>query len=57
MKVLEKIFKSNTKPNLKLRFSKSEKTWQVYMESRIVYVGEKESCINFMDHQVFLSRN
>lgn len=39
---------------LTIRYSKSGNTWQVCNESRIVYVGTKPSCAEYIR---FMSRN
>ena len=47
MKTLLQLFKSK-KNGIVLRFSKSLNEWQVYSSSKLVYVGSKENCQNFI---------
>ena len=47
MKLLKKLFDLKDEREI-LRFSKSMNKWQVFQESRLVYVGDKSSCLKFI---------
>lgn len=57
MKLIEKVFGRKTTSNLRMRFSKTEDAWIVYREESIVYIGNREACLNFMDNQLLMERN
>lgn len=57
MKLLDKIFRGKATSSLHVRFSKTDSTWQVYRETSIVYMGNREACLNFMDNQLLMERN
>lgn len=47
MKVLDKIF-NKYKP-FTLRFSKSNDEWELLYNSKVIYLGDKEGCIRYME--------
>ena len=49
MKLFNKIFKTNN--GLTLRFSKSTNEWQVYLDSKLLYIGEKTTCEKYILNQ------
>ncbi|MDW3196874.1 MAG: hypothetical protein R8G66_31145 [Cytophagales bacterium] len=42
------ILGSNRKKGMTIRYSKSGATWQVYNEGRVVYLGTKSSCREYV---------
>jgi len=50
MNLLSKLFGSNQKSGLKLKFSKASNQWQVFKDMTIMYVGEKEQCEKYLEN-------
>lgn len=49
MKLFKKLIGANTGA-FELRFSKSQDLWHVIKESKIMYMGTKESCEQYMSN-------
>ncbi|MEQ9405534.1 MAG: hypothetical protein RIM99_18240 [Cyclobacteriaceae bacterium] len=39
-----------------MRFSKSEGEWQVLRNTTIIYLGQKNDCLHFMDMQLMMAK-
>ncbi len=55
MKFLKTLFGSNNDGHLKLQFSKADNTWHVLDGLNVVYVGEKDKCLRYMDHRKLMN--
>lgn len=48
-----KLFGKKSGTSLKMRYSSSEKQWQVYADGNLVYVGDRLGCQNFITNSSF----
>ncbi|WP_421889837.1 hypothetical protein [Marinoscillum sp.] len=48
--MFEKLFGRKSGTSLKMRYSNSERQWQVYSDGNLVFVGDKVRCENFISN-------
>ncbi|VXD13776.1 hypothetical protein MARINOS108_11643 [Marinoscillum sp. 108] len=51
--MFEKLFGKKSGTSLKMRYSSSERQWQVYSDGNLVFVGDKLGCENFITNSNF----
>lgn len=45
------LFSESASDGLKLQFDKMEQHWKVKQDGSVVYLGSKEQCMKFINHQ------
>lgn len=49
MNIFKRLFNLDDNSEF-LRYSKSMKQWQVIIESRLIYTGDRDSCLKYIEN-------